>query len=129
MQDREILRGDIYYVDFGFRHGCEQSGMRPVLIIQNDVGNHYSKTVIVAPLSSRIKKMYLPTHVLVYPGCSGLQYRSVVMLEQITTVDKNQLQAYVGRLHPSVMRTVDRAICESTGVIPCGNKSKMKSNA
>lgn len=86
MEHRTIRRGDIFYADLPNREGSEQSGIRPVIVIQNDKGNFYSQTVIVACITSRIKKLYMPTHVLLHPGCTGLKKVSMVMLEQITTI-------------------------------------------
>lgn len=116
MDHRTIRRGDIFYADLPNREGSEQSGMRPVIVIQNDKGNLYSQTVIVACITSRIKKLYMPTHVLLYPGCTGLKKVSMVMLEQITTVDKMQLLDYVGHSSKYDLYKINRAICESTGI-------------
>ncbi len=114
MEDRHILRGDIYYADLRPVVGCEQDGVRPVLIIQNNIGNHYSPTVIAAAITSRRTKAKLPTHVCVgrvpgmYPG-------SLILLEQIRTLDKSRLLEYVGRVPQKTMRKVDRALRISVG--------------
>lgn len=116
MNHRIIQRGDIFYVDLYNREGSEQSGMRPVIVIQNDTGNFYSQTVIVACITSRIKKLYMPTHVLIYPGRSGLSVRSMTLLEQLITIDKNRLLYYIGTLDSSTMNKVDRALAISIGI-------------
>ncbi len=97
-QERQIRWGDIYYCDLGTGKGSVQSKLRPVLIVQNNVGNENGPTTVVAAISSVIKKMYLPTHVLLDADC-GLTERSIVMLEQIRTVDrKTELKEYVGNI-------------------------------
>ena len=115
MKDKQILRGDIYYADLRPSVGSEQDGIRPVLIIQNDIGNHYSPTVIAAAITSRRTKAKLPTHVCVgkvpgmYPG-------SLILLEQIRTLDKRRLLKLVGRIPEQTMRKVDRALQISIGI-------------
>ena len=112
---RTVHRGELYYMDFGCKIGSQQSGIRPVLIVQNDKGNYYSNTVIVAPITSKIKKLYMPTHVLLYPGCTGLKKASMVLLEQITTVDKAQLMDFLGRITEKDLMKINQAICISMG--------------
>lgn len=114
-KSRMVHRGELYYADFGQKTGSQQAGIRPVLIVQNDKGNYYSDTVIVAPITSKIKKLYMPTHVLLYPGCTGLQTVSMVLLEQITTVDKAQLLNFLGRISEMDLMKINQAICISTG--------------
>ncbi len=115
MEERHILRGDVYYADLHPTIGSEQDGIRPVLIIQNNIGNQYSPTTIIAPITSRRKKARRPTHV--YVGMvPGLYPDSTVLLEQIRTLDKCRLLEYVGVLLPDTMREVDRAISISVGV-------------
>ena len=111
---RNIRRGDIYYADLSPTVGCEQGGIRPVLIIQNDIGNRYSPTVIVAAITSKPKKE-MPTHVEL--GCiEGLQKNSVVLLEQIRTIDRIRLLEYIGSLSVLRMLSVDRALEVSVGL-------------
>lgn len=112
---RPIRRGEIYYADLSPVVGSEQGGVRPVLVIQNNVGNRHSPTTIVSSLSSHVKKLYLPTHVLA-PVEMGLQAPSVVMAEQIRTIDKQRLQSFVGVADPHLMELFDQALCVSCGL-------------
>jgi len=109
-----IRRGDIFYVDLSPIVGCEQGGIRPVLILQNDTGNRYSPTVIVAAITSRPKKE-LPTHVEL-GGIEALQKNSVVLLEQIRTLDRIRLLEYIGSVSGQRMLSVDRALAISVGL-------------
>jgi mRNA interferase MazF len=109
---KEILRGDIWIVDLEPVRGSEQGGTRPCLCIQNDRGNKHSPTVIVAAITSRRKKV-LPTHVAIDTDC--LPYVSIVLLEQIRTVDKSRFLTYSGRVSPAQMKAVERAIDISLG--------------
>ena len=111
-----IKRGDIYYADLSPVVGSEQGGLRPVLIVQNDVGNRYSPTVIAAAITSRVGKTKLPTHIDVYADKVGLQKDSVILLEQIRTIDKKLLGEKMGHLDDSVMSAVDEAITISFGL-------------
>lgn len=111
----EIKRGEIYYADLSPVIGCEQGGIRPVLIIQNDVGNHYSPTVIAAAITSRRKKR-MPTHVLLTNREPGLYANSRIMLEQVRTIDRTRLIRYIGSLDDDIMQRVDRAIMVSLGL-------------
>ena len=111
-----IHRGDIYLADLAPVVGSEQGGIRPVLIIQNDVGNQHSPTVIVAVITGQIKHRYLPTHVLLEaPGC-GLLKKSMVMLEQLRTLDKGRLHFQVGHIDADKMNEVDTALGISIGL-------------
>jgi len=117
-----IKRGDIFYADLSPVVGSEQGGLRPVLIIQNDVGNRYSPTVIVAAITSKLGKARLPTHIDVYCGHNsnnniGLARDSVILLEQIRTLDKRRLRERIGHLDESVMRAVNDAIQVSFGLV------------
>ena len=109
-----ILRGDILYAELGAAAGSEQAGFRPVVVIQNDVGNHYSPTVIVAPLTSNIRKNILPTHVHV--GRESGVHPSLVLLEQLRTVDKCRLGDKIGHVSKSVMHQIDTAAAISLGL-------------
>jgi mRNA interferase MazF len=105
-----IRRGDIYYADLRPVVGSEQGGVRPVLIIQNDVGNRHSPTVICAAITSRMNKAKLPTHVELDSGRYDLVKDSVVLLEQLRTIDKVRLKDKVCHLDPEILKRVDRAL-------------------
>ena len=111
-----VRRGDIYYADLSPVVGSEQGGLRPVLIIQNDVGNRYSPTVIAAAITSQLTKARLPTHIDVYADRYGLAKDSVVLLEQIRTIDKRRLKEQMGHLDDAVMQKVNDAISVSFGL-------------
>jgi len=111
-----VKRGDIYYADLSPVVGSEQGGLRPVLIIQNDVGNRYSPTVIAAAITSRMGKNRLPTHIDIYADESGISKDSVVLLEQIRTLDKRRLKEKMGHLDEGMMRRVNSAIAVSFGL-------------
>ncbi|MBR6726741.1 MAG: type II toxin-antitoxin system PemK/MazF family toxin [Clostridia bacterium] len=124
-----VKRGDIYYADLSPVVGSEQGGMRPVLIIQNDVGNKYSPTVIVAAITSRMSKTKLPTHIDVHADRSGVARDSVVLLEQLRTLDKRRLKEKMGHLDEQVMRSIDNAIAVSLGLLPHGARLPERSSA
>lgn len=111
-----IRRGDIYYADLSPVIGSEQGGIRPVLIVQNDVGNRYSPTVIAAAITSRTDKSKLPTHIEVFADKYGLARDSVILLEQIRTLDKKRLKEKMGHLDDDVMNRVNDAITVSFGL-------------
>lgn len=113
----QIRRGDIYYADLSPVVGSEQGGMRPVLIIQNDVGNKYSPTVIAAAITSRMSKTRLPTHIDIYAERAGLARDSVILLEQIRTLDKRRLRERMGHLDDVIMDRVNNAIAVSFGIM------------
>lgn len=116
--NRTYYRGELYYADLGIGVGSEQNGYRPVAIIQNDVGNRHSPTTIVAAISTQIKtKAKLPTHFHVSPAC-GLSQPSIIMLEQIRTIDKARLEKYIGKLSPSEITGLNHALAISIGLIP-----------
>lgn len=110
-----VKRGDIYYADLSPVVGSEQGGMRPVLIVQNNVGNKYSPTVIVAAITTKIQKGKMPTHVEVSAE-NGLEKNSVILLEQIRTIDKQRLRDKVTQLNGKVMSLVDDALSISVGL-------------
>ncbi len=112
----DIHRGDIYYADLSPVVGSEQGGLRPVLIVQNDVGNRYSPTVIAAAITSRKTKNPLPTHIRVKASGSGLQRDSIILLEQIRTLDKSRLRSRMGTLESPEMKKVDAALSVSFGL-------------
>ena len=111
-----VKRGDIYYADLSPVVGSEQGGLRPVLIIQNDVGNRYSPTVIAAAITSRMGKNRLPTHIDIHADKVGLAKDSVVLLEQIRTLDKRRLKEKMGHLDERMMGAVNTAIAVSFGL-------------
>ena len=111
-----VKRGDIFYADLSPVVGSEQGGLRPVLIIQNDVGNKYSPTVIAAAITSKLDKTRLPTHIDIYADKVGLAKDSVVLLEQIRTLDKRRLKEKMGHLDDVVMSEVNNAIAVSFGL-------------
>ena len=111
-----VHRGDIYYADLSPVVGSEQGGMRPVLIVQNDIGNKHSPTVIAAAITSRLDKAKLPTHREVGGGTCGLAKDSVVLLEQIRTLDKKRLKEKMGTLDVSSMSAVNSALSISFGL-------------
>lgn len=111
-----VRRGDIFYADLSPVVGSEQGGLRPVLIIQNDVGNRYSPTVIAAAITSRMGKTKLPTHIDIYADRVGLAKDSVILLEQIRTLDKRRLREKMGHLDDEVMEEVNNAIAVSFGL-------------
>ncbi|MDR3344944.1 MAG: type II toxin-antitoxin system PemK/MazF family toxin [Oscillospiraceae bacterium] len=113
--NKSINRGDLYYADLNPVVGSEQGGIRPVLIIQNDVGNKHSPTVIIAAITSKAMKTTLPTHCIL-SAHAGLDRDSVVLLEQIRTIDKRRLKDHVGTLEPSDMLAVDKALAVSVGL-------------
>lgn len=110
----ELKKGDIYYADLSPVVGSEQGGMRPVLLIQNNTGNRYSPTVIVAAITGR-KKKQMPTHVRLWRQ-EGLRKTSVAMLEQIRTIDRRRLERYIGKLDQNSLAAVDRALAASFGL-------------
>ena len=114
--DTNVRRGDIYYADLSPVVGSEQGGVRPVLIVQNDTGNRYSPTVIAAAITSQTNKAKLPTHIALSAPDYGLPRDSVVLLEQIRTIDKRRLREHMGHADESVMNQVDSAIAVSFGL-------------
>lgn len=112
-----VRRGEIYYADLSPVVGSEQGGVRPVLIVQNDIGNKYSPTVIVAAITSQINKAKLPTHVELSASEYGLPKDSVILLEQIRTIDKKRLREKICMLSPEVMEKVNEALQISLGLI------------
>ncbi|MDO4830852.1 MAG: type II toxin-antitoxin system PemK/MazF family toxin [Clostridia bacterium] len=111
-----IHRGDIYYADLSPVVGSEQGGVRPVLIVQNDVGNRFSPTVIAAAITSQQSKAKLPTHIPLTADTSGLSKDSVVLLEQVRTIDKKRLKEKMGSVDENAMNQIDNAISISFGL-------------
>jgi mRNA interferase MazF len=112
-----IKRGEIYYADLSPVIGSEQGGIRPVLIVQNDIGNKYSPTVIAAAITSQINKAKLPTHIEISSQEYGLQKDSVILLEQIRTIDKKRLKEKIGHLDDELMEKVNEALSISFGLV------------
>ncbi len=110
-----VKRGDLYYADLSPVVGSEQGGIRPVLVVQNDVGNKYSPTVIAAAITSQLNKAKLPTHINLPAEQYGLPKNSVVLLEQIRTIDKQRLKEKIGELPKGVMSRVNEALMISLG--------------
>ena len=118
-----VHRGDIYYADLSPVVGSEQGGIRPVLIVQNDVGNRFSPTVIAAAITSQRTKANLPTHIMVNANAAGLAKDSIVLLEQVRTIDKHRLKERMGSLDTQSMTQVDQALSVSFGL---GERQKMR---
>ena len=108
-----VKRGDIYYADLSPVVGSEQGGIRPVLVIQNDIGNKYSPTVIAAAITSQINKAKMPTHIELAAKDYGLNKDSVILLEQIRTIDKRRLREKIGRIDDGLMASVNNALSVS----------------
>ncbi|MDR1774748.1 MAG: type II toxin-antitoxin system PemK/MazF family toxin [Clostridioides sp.] len=117
----EIKRGDLFYADLSPVVGSEQGGVRPVLVIQNDVGNKYSPTVIIAAITSQINKAKLPTHVEIKAYKYGLNKDSVILLEQIRTIDKKRLREKIGLLDEPLMLNVEIGLQVSLGLVSLQN--------
>lgn len=111
-----VKRGDIYYADLSPVVGSEQGGIRPVLVIQNDIGNKYSPTVIAAAITSQINKAKMPTHIELAAKDYGLNKDSVILLEQIRTIDKRRLREKIGRIDDVLMASVNNALSISFGL-------------
>lgn len=112
---KAIRRGDLFYADLNPVVGSEQGGIRPVLVIQNDVGNHFSPTVVAAAITSRKAKNSLPTHILLM-NVPGLAPTSLLLLEQLRTIDRKRLRGYIGRISKEKMLEVDAALAISIGI-------------
>ncbi|MDO5123389.1 MAG: type II toxin-antitoxin system PemK/MazF family toxin [Eubacteriales bacterium] len=111
-----IKRGDIYYADLSPVVGSEQGGVRPVLIVQNNMGNKYSPTVIAAAITSQQSKANIPTHITIESAVGGLTKNSVVLLEQVRTIDKQRLKEKMGTINSNTMSRIDEAISISMGL-------------
>ena len=112
-----VKRGEIYYADLSPVVGSEQGGVRPVLIIQNDIGNRYSPTVIAAAITSQRDKAKLPTHIELSAQSCGLQKDSTVLLEQVRTIDKKRLRERMGEITPETMNSINSALSISFGLV------------
>ena len=116
-----IKRGELYYADLSPVVGSEQGGIRPILIVQNDTGNKYSPTIIAAAVTSKLCKAKLPTHIEINANDFGLNKNSVILLEQIRTLDKRRLKERIGELSPVTMKKVNVALLISLGFSPNSN--------
>ncbi len=116
--ERAIFRGEIYYAELEQQViGSEQTGARPVLILQNNIGNEFSPTIIVAPITSKTYyKTKIPTHIYIKASPNGVNQDSIVLLEQIKTIDKSRLKGRIGRLQAEEMRLVNKALIVSLGI-------------
>ena len=112
---KAIRRGDLFYADLNPVVGSEQGGIRPVLVIQNDVGNHFSPTVVAAAITSKKAKNSLPTHILL-ENVPGLAPTSLLLLEQLRTIDRKRLRGYIGRISKEKMLEIDAALAISIGI-------------
>jgi mRNA interferase MazF len=117
VNDLIVKKGDIFFADLSPVIGSEQGGVRPVLIVQNDIGNKYSPTVIVAAVTSQINKAKLPTHVEIGALGHGLNKDSVVLMEQLRTIDKKRLKEKIGRVDEDIIAEVNEALTISLGII------------
>ncbi|MDR3292948.1 MAG: type II toxin-antitoxin system PemK/MazF family toxin [Clostridiales bacterium] len=115
MNNTIVKRGELYYADLSPVVGSEQGGIRPVLVVQNDVGNKYSPTIIAAAITSQINKTKLPTHVDLQGQLYGLPKNSVVLLEQIRTLDKKRLKEKIGELSDDIMSRINQGLMISLG--------------
>jgi len=115
ISENRVSRGEIYYVDLGEVIGSEQGGIRPMVVVQNDVGNHFSPTIIMAAMTSR-EKNKLPTHVELDTSGTGLEKYSTILLEQVRTIDKDRLRSKAGKLKPEFIAQVDHALAVSVGL-------------
>ena len=127
MKRSEIKRGDIYYADLAPVVGCEQGGIRPVVVIQNNIGNRYSPTVIVAAITSRLGKHRLPTHIMIGNNFPGLHRDSMILMEQVRTIDRSRLLEYIGSLDSAQLMRMNRAIVISLGLKEGTDKGKRAS--
>ena len=115
MIKKNIQRGDIYYADLNPIVGSEQGDTRPVLVVQNNLGNEHSPTVVITPLTGNLKKNPLPTHVMI-PRSTGLDRDSLVLVEQIRTIDRSRLSDYIGRVSDEMQSSIDKALAICVGI-------------
>jgi len=119
-----IKRGDIFYADLSPVVGSEQGGLRPVLIVQNDIGNRFSPTIIAAAITSQKEKNHLPTHINLHAQNCGLSRDSIVLLEQVRTLDKKRLKEKMGALDELSMERINHALSVSFGLLPEGRAQR-----
>ena len=116
MTEKIVRKGDIFYADLSPVIGSEQGGIRPVVILQNDVGNRFSQTTIVAIITSKLTKAKMPTHISIDAEKYGLNKKSIILVEQIRTVDKRRIKEKLGKLNEEDIKKIDRAILVSFGI-------------
>ena len=116
MENRKIRRGDIYYADLNPVVGSEQGSLRPIIVVQNNIGNEYSPTIVVIPITRNLHKNPLPTHVLIPRTSSGLDADSLALAEQIRTIDRLRFSEYIGRVGEDVMPAIDKALSVCVGL-------------
>lgn len=116
MKKTKIRRGDIFYADLNPIVGSEQGSTRPVLIVQNNIGNEYSPTIIITPLTRNLRKNPLPTHVVLPRHTQGLQWDSLVLVEQIRTIDRSRISDYVGHISEGHQQLIDKALAVCVGL-------------
>ena len=116
MTEKIVRKGDIFYADLSPVIGSEQGGMRPVVILQNDVGNRFSQTTIVAMITSKITKAKMPTHINIDSEQYGLNKKSTILVEQIRTIDKRRIKEKLGKLNQEDIKKIDKAILISFGI-------------
>lgn len=115
MSKRKIKRGDIYYADLGYAVGSEQGNIRPVLVVSNDTGNRFSPTIVITPITSKLHKTELPTHVPISRSC-GLDRDSLVLVEQIRAIDRSRIEEYVGSIDNDCLKAIDKALGVCVGL-------------
>ena len=115
MKQTELKRGDIYYANLNPVVGSEQGDVRPVLVVQNDIGNEHSPTIVVTPITKNLRKNPLPTHVLLSTSC-GLESDSLALVEQIRTIDRSRLTGYIGRIGRKEQKLIDDALAVCVGI-------------
>ena len=115
MKTKHIKRGDIYYANLNPVIGSEQSDTRPVLVVQNNIGNKHSPTIVVVPISCKLKKSSLPTHVII-PSSSGIEVDSMALVEQVRAIDRSRIRDYIGQIGGKVQSEVDVALAVCVGI-------------
>ena len=116
MAEKIVKKGDIFYADLSKGVGSEQEGIRPVVILQNDVGNRFSQTTIIAVITSKLTKAKLPTHINIDSEQYGLNKKSTILVEQIRTIDKKRIKERLGKLNQEDIKIIDKAILVSFGI-------------
>ena len=116
MKEKIVRKGDIFYADLSQVIGSEQGGIRPVVILQNDIGNRFSQTTIVAIITSKLTKAKMPTHICIDAEQYGLNKKSIILVEQIRTIDKRRIKEKLGKLNQEDIKKIDKAILVSFGI-------------
>lgn len=123
----EIRKGDIYYARLDPVIGCEQEGKRPVVVVQNNLANKYSPTIIIAPITTILKKLYLPTHIVIYEN-NFLKKDSTILVEQVRVIDKSRIEKFLGRLSSFQIDQVDKALLNAFAIDIENIESEKKDN-